>query len=185
MAAYCPPRHNIKKNQYIAVLSKLGPRFIIGGDLNAKHTAWGSRLVTSKDRELLKAINECLCDYISSRKPNYWSADNNKIPELIDFYITKGISANYLEVINIEDLTSDHIPVLMTVSSTVIRRKSKRTLTNRYTDWDKFREEIDKSIGLKVRLKSTNELDTQTLKFVNATHNAARISAPIPPLTFQ
>lgn len=37
--AYCPPRHNIKKDQFIEELIKLGPRFIIGGDFNAKHTA--------------------------------------------------------------------------------------------------------------------------------------------------
>lgn len=43
-AVYCPPRHNIKSHQFEAVLDRLGPRFIIGGDFNAKHTAWGSRL---------------------------------------------------------------------------------------------------------------------------------------------
>lgn len=74
-AVYCPPRHNIKKDQYIAELNNLGPRFIVGGDFNAKHTAWGSRLITSKGRELLQAINDCKCDFISSRKLTYWPAD--------------------------------------------------------------------------------------------------------------
>ena len=52
-AAYCPPRHSIKKDQFIAELNSLGPRFIVEGDFNAKHTEWGSRLITTKNRELL------------------------------------------------------------------------------------------------------------------------------------
>ncbi|EFN76729.1 RNA-directed DNA polymerase from mobile element jockey, partial [Harpegnathos saltator] len=139
-AAYCPPRHNIKKDQFEKILLKLGSRFIIGGDFNSKHKEWGSRLTTSKGRELFKAINACKCDYISSGKPTYWPTDVEKTPDLLDFYITKGISNNYLKVGNIEDLSSDHVPVLMTISSMVIRREKKYTLTNKHTDWEKFRE---------------------------------------------
>lgn len=83
---YCPPRHNIKKNLYIAELNSFGPRVIVGGDFNAEHIAWGSRLITPKGRELLQAINECACDVISSRKPTYWPAELNKTPDLIDFF---------------------------------------------------------------------------------------------------
>jgi hypothetical protein len=32
----------------------LGDRFIIGGDWNSKNTLWGSRLTTTRDRELKK-----------------------------------------------------------------------------------------------------------------------------------
>ena len=31
-AVYCPPRHNIKKDQFKAFFHTLGPRFIAGGD---------------------------------------------------------------------------------------------------------------------------------------------------------
>lgn len=44
-AVYCPPRHSLTKSQYMDIFNKLGKRFIIGGDFNVKHTAWGSRLI--------------------------------------------------------------------------------------------------------------------------------------------
>lgn len=67
-AIYCPPRHAIKKEQYINFLNTQGNRFIVGGDFNAKHTHWGSRLTTTKGRELLAASNQLKCEVISACK---------------------------------------------------------------------------------------------------------------------
>lgn len=112
VAVYCPPHYNLKKDQYIAEFINLGPRFIIG-DFNTKHTAWGSRLNTPKGRELLQAINDCACNFIFSGKPTYWPSDRDRLPDLIDFFITKGISTAYIAADNVEDLSYDHIPVMM------------------------------------------------------------------------
>jgi exonuclease III len=49
-AAYLPPGHNIKQEHLIAFFTSLGRRFIVGGDFNAKHTVWGSRLTTPRGR---------------------------------------------------------------------------------------------------------------------------------------
>jgi len=46
------------------------------------------------------------------------------MPDLIDFYISKGISIKYLDVKNVDDLSSDHVPMLMTIS-TIVRRKQR------------------------------------------------------------
>jgi len=56
-AIYCPPKHNDKYEDYDRFFKTLGKRFIAGGDLNAKHTYWGSRLINTKGRELFKIIN--------------------------------------------------------------------------------------------------------------------------------
>jgi hypothetical protein len=37
-AVYCPPRHNLKKEQFEIFFQTLGPKFIAGGDYNSKHT---------------------------------------------------------------------------------------------------------------------------------------------------
>jgi hypothetical protein len=55
-AAYLPPRHNIKQEHLTAFFTSLGRRFIVGGDFNAKHTVWGSRLTTSRGREVHKTM---------------------------------------------------------------------------------------------------------------------------------
>ena len=45
---YSPPKQKIKQVQYTKFFKTLGTRFIVGGDNNAKHTVWGSRMVTSR-----------------------------------------------------------------------------------------------------------------------------------------
>lgn len=97
-AIYCPPRYNICEEEYIALFEKLNNRFIIGGDFNAKHTHWGSRLISPKGRELYKAAAKYGCEFLSTGKPTYWPTDPNKIPDLIDFFVVKNISTNYIKI---------------------------------------------------------------------------------------
>ena len=65
-AIYSPPRSSLKNHDYQILLKTLGKRFIVGGDFNAKHTAWGSRLVTTKGRELNQAATELSCSFLST-----------------------------------------------------------------------------------------------------------------------
>ena len=58
ITAYFPPRHNLKKEHFEIFFQMLGPTFIAGCDYNNKHTVWGSRLTTTKGRELTKVIQE-------------------------------------------------------------------------------------------------------------------------------
>jgi hypothetical protein len=51
-AVYLPPKHIVKQEQLETFCTSLGQRFIAGGDYNAKHTAWGSRLITLRGREI-------------------------------------------------------------------------------------------------------------------------------------
>jgi hypothetical protein len=180
VAAYRPPRHSVVSQQFEAIFDKLGPRFIIGGDFNAKHEAWGSRLTRTDGRMLLQAINTKSCSFLSARKPTYWPADIRKVPDLLDFFITKGIANSYMDVENVEDLTSDHTPLLLTISSTVTKKRKRVTLTNKCTNWETFRDELDQIIELKVRLKTTQELDNQAQHLIDAIRKAASLATPVP-----
>jgi len=44
-AVYCP-KHAVKSEQFWSYYAALGQRFLAGGDYNAKHSHWGSRLTT-------------------------------------------------------------------------------------------------------------------------------------------
>ena len=50
---------------------------------------WGSRLTTTKGSELNKAIQETGGSFHSTGKPTYWPTDPNKIPALLDFFISR------------------------------------------------------------------------------------------------
>jgi hypothetical protein len=111
-AMYSPPRHLIEKDDYISFLNTLGDKFIVGGDFNAKHIHWGSQLTTKKGKELYQAITELNGNWHSTGKPTYWPTDINKIPDLLDFFISRKIATKFMRIEEGEGPTSDHSPIL-------------------------------------------------------------------------
>jgi hypothetical protein len=71
---------------------------MVGGDWNAKHINWGSRLITPKCRNLLHSITNYNCLYLSTGEPTYWLSDPNKTPDLLDFFVFKSIATNYIHL---------------------------------------------------------------------------------------
>ena len=168
-AIYSPPKHNIKKEEYAIFLKSLGNYFIAGGDFNAKHHFFGSRLTNTKGKELYKAGLELNCNFASGGGYTYWPTDPNKLPDLIDFFITKGISANYINIENNYDLSSDHSPVIMTLSKSIIKKTMQLKLDNKSTNWEKVKSDLDEIIDLKVPLKTKDQLDIEVNNFVKIT----------------
>ncbi|MGR0227430.1 hypothetical protein, partial [Klebsiella pneumoniae] len=60
--------------------------------------------------------------FYASGSPTYWPTDRNKIPDLIDFFVGKGISSGYIEIKNCDDLSSDHSPEI-DLSKVQVRRR--------------------------------------------------------------
>ncbi len=178
VSIYCPPKHSLKENDYLEFLSKLGKRFILGGDFNAKNTHWGSRLTTTKGKELLNAIRKCGCEAISTGKPTYWPTDPNKIPDLIDFFIIKNISVNYLQVDESQNLNSDHSPILMTLSENIIQKEGNPFLVNNQTNWKCFKQSLEGKINLMVPLRNEEQLEKEVQKFVNDIQQSAWENTP-------
>lgn len=178
-SVYCPPRHSNAQKQFEDFFNTLGERFIAGGDYNAKHTHWGSRLITTKGRELLRTANEHNMSFISTSNPTYWPSDPNKTPDLLDFFVVKGINENYMKVENCYELSSDHSPVILTISATFLKTNRQPSLTSRRTDWDLFREELEAKINLRIPLITSDQLDDAAEQFTMAIQQAAWAATPV------
>lgn len=177
-SVYSPPKHKITANQYTHFFNHLGDKWIIGGDFNAKHPYWGSRTTTTKGRELWQAITTANATGLSNGKPTYWPSDPNKIPDCIDFFITRAVSANYTEVNNVDDLSSDHSALILTLSNTILRKQTASKLTNKFTDWNAFREGVSNDINLRISLKSPQELEEAAKSFTNILQQQAKSATP-------
>lgn len=145
-AVYCPPRHSIQKEEFDYFFKSLGSRFLAGGDLNAKHNSWGSRIVIPRGRTFLKSIEINRLTHISTGEPTYWPTDVNKLPDLLDFFITKNLSPRYIQVNSSLDLFSDHSPIIATINSNIIKNNFPISIYNRHTNWDNFHEAFNRSI---------------------------------------
>jgi hypothetical protein len=116
-AVYLPPRDKVKQEQLEDFYNTLGHQFVAGGDYNAKHTDLGSRLITSRGHELLKTMERNNLKHQSTREPPYWPSDRNKLPDLVDFYSIKSIPQDFAAAKSCFDLSSDHSPVLITLTA--------------------------------------------------------------------
>lgn len=172
-AVYCPPRYNLKQIHYEYLLNQSGDRFIIGGDYNAKHTDWGSRQTSTKGKELREALRNLGCNYHSTGNATYWPSDTNKIPDLLDFFITKKVSPNFIHLEDSYDLSSDHSAVILNLSEKVIKKQSRPSLVNNSTDWNRFSFELENLINLRVQIRNETQLDEEAELFVKNIQKAA------------
>lgn len=177
-ALYCPPKHNFKKGDYVAYFTTLGSRFIAGGDYNAKHTDWGSRITSPKGRQLLSACQELKLSTVSSGKPTYWPSDTKRFPDLVDFCVTKGIADTYISAESCLELSSDHSPVIIILKKEVIRTQKPCRLHSHKTNWSLFRSLVSSTLNRNLQLKTDEDIILAVEHFNNCIQTSAWEATP-------
>jgi hypothetical protein len=177
-AVYCPPRHNLKKEHFETFFKTLGSKFIAGGYYNSKHIQWGSRLTTTKGRELSKVLQEQNYYFLSTGSPTYWLKDANKIPDRLYFFITNGISTTYVENQASYDLTSGHTPIIATLSITVKVRQPPPQLHTAQTNWETYRNPVRDEVNLAIKLKDSEDVERAIDTFISVLQHAAQEATP-------
>lgn len=178
---YCPPKHSIKEEQFTHFFNTLGPRFIAGGDWNSKHSHWGSRLITTRGRQLKLSIDNNNLTTISTSEPTHWPSDKNRLPDVIDFFACKGMSQYSTKVDSCLDGSSDHTPVLLTIGTTILEYESVPKLYNKFTDWDSFRDVIERRLQLQIALKTPEDIEDAATSFTNLIQVACWSTTPEMP----
>ncbi|KAL1129360.1 hypothetical protein AAG570_013887 [Ranatra chinensis] len=163
-----------------SLLTTLTSRFLSGGDYNCKHPTWGSRVATPRGRMLYRVINQNGYDTISPDNPTYWPTHPNRLPDVLDFFITSGLRGIHSLSQVLNDLSSDHSPVLLTTSLDPILELPPPILTPGYTDWNYFAQSLDSVIDLRVPLKTPEDLDEAVQEFTLAVQRTARTSSQPP-----
>jgi hypothetical protein len=88
---------------------------------------------------------------------------------------TNGISSTYTAIEPSYDLSSDHSPVLATISTTPIYIQLTPRLHNSRTNWNNYRTKINEEINLHISLKSCTEVDESTNNFISLLQEAAQV----------
>jgi hypothetical protein len=113
-------------------------------------------------------------NYLSTGEPTYWPNDYNKLPDLLDFFIYKGITTNYIEIESNYELSSDHTPVIATLSTRVIFKPTIPTLAINRTNWNCFRTYIEDHINMKInrRVRPRNPILYQIILRIGMIFNS-------------
>lgn len=178
-AIYCPPRHNINADDFKDYFLSLGSRFVCGGDWNAKHTYWGSRLTLPRGRQLFQTTIELSLYCLSQGEPTYWPTDRKKTPDLLDFFITKNVPQTQLSVKSCTDLSSDHTPVILNINSTILLNEYPPKPYNKNTNWETYQEYINNNLNLNISLKSTGDVENAVENLNQLIHEALGRSTPL------
>lgn len=163
---YCPPNKTITEEDFTKIFESLGPRFLAAGDYNAKSPHWGSRLTTPRGKRLLLSIYKNNLKPISGGKPTYWPTDTRKIPDLIDFGITKNISKHQIIATTLDELSSDHVPTIFDINNSPALEIPPDRLTNKKTNWKKFHDLVNKHMCPEIRLNTEENID-HTIEYLN------------------
>jgi hypothetical protein len=118
------------------------------------NTVWGCCVTTPRGRELFNLLQEKNYSFLSTGKPTYWPTDPNKQLDLLDFFVTNGISSTYTDIEPSYDLASDHSPVIATISTSPIYIQPIPRLHNSQTNWSTYRTTLHEEINLHVSSKA-------------------------------
>jgi len=116
--------------------------------------------------------------HLSTRQPTYWQSDPNKIPELVDFCVTKGIDTIKFKVESCLDLTSDLTPILINMFTHIPRKSKKTSLYSKKADWNCFRGTLDEQITLEILLKTEINIEEEVENITKAIQSTAWQSTP-------
>lgn len=171
-SVYCPPRFTVSSQMFTTFFRSLGPRFVAGGDFNSKHLVWGSRLNNPRGRNLYNSLTSNNYAFISPPAPTYWPTALNKQPDILDFFVTNNLNT-FSSIHFIDELSSDHSCLELTLSSAPICMPLKPSLTRGRIDWDAFASNVHNTTILNIPLKSIDDIEAAVESFNRTIQQAA------------
>ncbi|KAK2574847.1 hypothetical protein KPH14_013041, partial [Odynerus spinipes] len=184
-AIYAPPGQKITLQNWQDHFQSLGDKFISAGDYNAKHTTWGSKIITTRGRTLEEAIRRNSYNVLSTGKPTHWPTDINKKPDVIDFAIVKALNINKFNITSSLDLSSDHTPLIVKYSSKPVCYNPPTTLCNKTTNWETFKTLVEQNTNCNIPLKTPEDIEQAVAALTTTIQEAAWASTSFRQLNTQ
>ncbi|GFU93848.1 RNA-directed DNA polymerase from mobile element jockey [Trichonephila clavipes] len=136
---YKPPRNHINTSELDAILNA-SPKVMLFGDFNAHHPCWNPGRPNTHGNTLYNWASTHALEIMAPTAPTYYAARGTC--SILDIAFAKNL---ILEDINsVNDLSSDHNPVLIDLALNNSLPKNLRTLKS--TNWIKFQEIVFNSI---------------------------------------
>ena len=99
--------------------------------------------------------------------------------ELLDFFITNGISTVCADLQARNDPYSDHSPVIATISTSVAVRQPLPRLHTSQTTWETYRDPVRDKVHLAIGLKEREDVEVTIDNFISILQQAAQEATPL------
>lgn len=175
-SVYCPPNHPFTTIEYTHFFQSLGNNFIAGGDYNSKHQQFGCRVTTPRGNALYNCVTSKRLFCYSPNEPTYYPTDPQRQPDILDVFVSSRFLPYHLISV-LPDLSSDHSPVMLTIDSQPLHINPRESLTVGAVNWNQFRDMLDNTTHLSVRLKTQTEVENAVEMFTQQVQEACWVSS--------
>ncbi|KAE9545564.1 hypothetical protein AGLY_001107 [Aphis glycines] len=143
-------------------LTKHEGLFLAAGDLNAKHHSWNCRTTNQAGKVLHHHMESSNTNSICAPdSPTQHSFNPLHIPEILDIAIVNIPHREYI-LTNHNDLTSDHNPIVITISDSPI--STTPPAAKKRVNWAKFERDVAQKLPkLNAKLSSLVEIDNEVI----------------------
>lgn len=150
---------------------------IAAGDFNAKHKDWNSR-TTNPSGKTLHRFSEDNFDVVIMAPvgPTYHNYSTGR-PDILDVAVVKNV-ANQIQLTAVNELCSDHSPVLMHVGN---EANEPEVICYRPINWENFTTHVDENFGPIPRIDSAAALDAAVQMFETKVQEAIAAATRVFP----
>lgn len=168
-SVYASPARSFPMSDISKIFSANQGPIIAAGDYNAKHTVWNSRLCTTRGRNLHTYTSMNGLEVHGPDSPTHYPRRANFRPDVIDVAITRNV--NVLNIHTIQDLSSDHVPVVVELNLEPNRQEPAEVQN---TNWELFTETLNNKLGKLPALNTTKDVDNFVEHLTKSIHNAIK-----------
>ncbi|GBP28749.1 Probable RNA-directed DNA polymerase from transposon BS [Eumeta japonica] len=150
---------------------------ILAGDLNAKHTVWGSRVVSPAGRQLLQDAEDYGYEVLGPDTPSHVPTDPRFGADVLDIVLCHRLPFP----IHVEELygtDTQHLPILITLGTTA-HLTPARPQTHR-TNWSAYQHALEE-LHIGKSFSSPEEVDSAALRLnyeIQAAYSPATTHLP-------
>ena len=181
VSAYLPPNKKLLNKELDAIF-KAGKQVVLMGDLNAKHENWNCIDSNPNGEKLKRLLDKRQYFLLAPDSATHISYCNNHNSSVIDIALVKNISNCNISVIN--DLDSDHLPILLNLIIKFNENKNKKILDYSKANWQLFRKQITDKTNLKIndQLNNIDEVNKAVKNLTIVINTAMQNSIPVTTL---
>ncbi|BES87875.1 Retrotransposon protein [Nesidiocoris tenuis] len=169
-----PDRDNrhLRLNTLWDTVREMGPKFLLGGDFNAKHPRWASATTNPRGRLLHETVLKFNLEVFHPMEPTHYPRNTRHSPDILDIFIGKDLSNMAATVDVHHSLSSDHYPVMVNFNG-LPTCNSRVTLTHHPFDWKRYSDLLNEITDLSIPLKTPQDIDAAVGQLTFNIHYAA------------
>ena len=175
--SYIPPREGcIMFPDYYKILRMPEPAYIIG-DLNARHTGLGHTTTNTTGRNIMHLITDYGAQHLGPNFPTYIGHSALTTPDII---LTNGKTYHNTHIAQGKLTSSDHLPIIFTISTSPIIIPGPRRLNTNKADWETFRNIIHTDLPhLDLEGKTVDDIESALDTWYRVVTKAQKAAIPL------